>query len=156
MSKKLLTVTLIAGAAFAALVVHVLDQLYYPKTYAFDVADFLKRDVRDQRTRVHGTLVPGTLCRIEEPCGYRFALVDSLARLPKSQALPVSFDGCLVPETFLEQPNQEHDVYVYGERCQSCHEFKATNILTRAGKYDLGEHAAPVLPPLCSTLEPRM
>lgn len=162
MGKRLLAISLVGGAAFAALVVYALDQRY-ARTYAFDVADFLRRDVRDQRARVHGTLVPGTLCRIEEPCGYRFALVDSLtapspvpSRLSPERTLPVSFDGCLVPETFLELPNQEHEVYVDGERCQRCHDFKATNILTRYGKYEAGERSAPALPPLCSTLEPRM
>jgi hypothetical protein len=155
MSKKDLALSLLASAAFAALVVRGLDHLY-PSTFAFDVADFLQRDVRDQRARVHGTLVPGTLCRIEEPCGYRFALVDSLAAPRREPTLPVSFDGCLIPETFLERPNQEHDVYVYGERCQSCHDFKATDILTRARKYVMAERSVPVLPPLCSTLEPRM
>ncbi len=156
MSRKLLAASVAAGAVIVALVMNELERR---KIYELGVSDFLARDLRDRRVRIHGTLVPGTLCRLEEPCGYRFALADALtppsnAHDSAARTLPVSFDGCVVPETFLERPGRDLEVYVSGARCKSCHDFEATGILTRS--YDYAPATSPELPPLCESLTPRM
>jgi hypothetical protein len=155
-NRKHLFTWLAAGAVIVALI-H--DELERRKVYDFGVSDFLARDLRDRRVRIHGLLAKGTLCRIEEPCGYRFTLVD--ARLTQSQSrsqspgtLPVSFDGCVVPDSFVERPGFDVDVWVSGERCQSCHAFQATDIATRS--YYPASPAPPELPPLCDAPTPRM
>ena len=160
MNRKLLAVSLAIAGVMAALA---LSKLEHRTVYDYGVGDFLRRDVREQRVRVHGTLVPGTLCRVDEPCGYRFAIAEqapapSPSYLPDAPTLPISFPGCVVPDSFLARPKQMHDVYVSGERCQSCHEFEATDILTRtySPDYEASAKTPSQLPPLCSALTPRM
>ncbi len=164
MSRKLLFASLAAGIGIAALILGQLEREYM---YSFGVSDFLKRDVRDKRVRVQGTVVPGTLCSIEPDCGYRFAMTDRYspatgdASLPTARPiLPVSFEGCVMPDTFLEHPQRDLDVVVDGQRCQTCHDFQATNIMTRTyGRYEYPGDAEPTplpLPPRCDALTPRM
>jgi hypothetical protein len=134
------------------------------KVYSYSVADFVKRDLRDRRARVQGTLVPGTLCRMDD-CGFRFTLKEpawsyaGAAASPKPwPTLPVSFAGCAILEPFLAQPERDHQVVVFGQRCRACHEFQATDVLTRSYEYQGGAGAVPPLPlpPRCTELSPRM
>jgi hypothetical protein len=157
MSQRVLAISLALAGVLAALVFNELERR---NDYDYGVGDFLRSDVREKRVRVHGTLVPGTLCRIDEPCGYRFAIAEQVptpspSYLPEAPTLPVSFAGCVMPHTFLSHPTQMHDVYVSGERCQNCHEFKATDILTRAHDPELMSEAPKELP-RCDALTPRM
>ena len=147
----------LAGGAVIVALIH--DEIERHKVYIVGVADFLARDLRDRRVQVHGLLAKGTLCRLE-PCGYRFTLVDArMTQSPSaSQApgtLPVSFDGCVVPDSFVEHPGFDVDVYVVGERCQTCHSFNATDIMTRSYLYPASP-TPPKLPPLCDELMPKM
>lgn len=159
MRRKTLPISLALAGVLGALV---MSELESQRIYDYGVSDFLRRDVREKRVRVHGTLVPGTLCRVEESCGYRFAIAEptptpSPSYLPGAPTLPISFEGCVMPETFLERPSQMHDVYVSGERCQSCHEFEASSILTRSdGPYRMDGAAPNELPPRCDASTPRM
>jgi cytochrome c-type biogenesis protein CcmE len=159
MSRKTLVVSF---AVAGGLAVVVMSELERQRVYDYGVSDFLDHDVREQRVRVHGTLVPGTLCRVGETCGYRFAIAEptptpSPSYLPGAPILPINFEGCVMPETFLERPSQMHDVYVSGERCRSCHEFEATNILTRTDSLSrMGAETANELPPKCDASTPRM
>jgi hypothetical protein len=146
----------LAGAIVIVALIH--DEIERRKVYELGVSDFLARDLRDRHVRVRGLMAPGTLCRIE-PCGYRFTLVDTLLTQNQSRSqsramLPVSFEGCVMPDTLLERPGFDVDVWVFGQRCQSCHAFNATDIATRS--YYPASPAPPKLPPLCDELAPRM
>lgn len=70
MSRKLLITALATGIGLDWLI---LREMEGNTVYSYSVADFVKLDVRDKRARVTGTLVPGTLCRMDD-CGYRFTL----------------------------------------------------------------------------------
>jgi cytochrome c-type biogenesis protein CcmE len=158
MSRKVLFASLAAGVGIAALI---LVQLERKPMYTFGVSDFLKRDVRDERVRVQGSVVPGTLCSTGPDCGYRFAITDRYESLGSTRPiLPVSFEGCDMPDNFLEHPQRALDVVVDGQRCQNCHDFQATTVLTRTyGKYEYPSDAEPAplpLPPPCDALKPRM
>jgi hypothetical protein len=144
------------GAAAVVLVALVHDELARRKVYTLGVSDFLARDLSDRRVRVHGVLASGTLCRVEESCGYRLTLVDA-SHEPRETAgtLPINFDGCVIPDALRERPGFDVDVYVVGERCASCHSFNATDILTRS-YLDPTSTPVPELPPLCDALTPRM
>jgi hypothetical protein len=125
----------------------------------------LKRDLRDKRVRVRGTLVPGSLCRLEPDCGYRFSMADPSWYADDASSsglrprLPVSFEGCVVPDPLLEHTTQELPVVVEGQRCQSCHDFQATTVMAPIySPYEYPSDAAPPALPLprCNALTPRM
>jgi cytochrome c-type biogenesis protein CcmE len=120
--------------------------------YSLNVSQFLKRGIVDETVRVQGTLVHGTLCKVTADCGYRFRLQDA------AQDLSVAYDECIVPDTLRDVPGWDVSISVEGERCQSCHDFKATRVFAgHRGKYEiqgpLSQPAAPI--PLCKSL-PRM
>src|SRR5687767_4472665 len=116
MSKKLLAVSL-AGAV--GIVVGAFQLESKPIYYSYRVADFLSRDVRDREVKLEGLLVRGSLCRVEEDCGYRFALTDFLYQ-PDADArvhlptLSVSYDGCILPDTLRDVPGYELSITVQG------------------------------------------
>lgn len=164
MSRKLLAGSLVAGAAIIALAL----RFDTKPIYAYRVGDFLSRDLREQEVRVQGLLVRGSLCKVEEGCGYRFALSDVYARAAGDASSPwsrpslaLSYDGCVIPDTFRDVPGYEITATVQGERCQSCHDFKATQVIAKCpSKYEMRSEGGVHLPaspiPPCSALKPRM
>lgn len=166
MSRKLLVGTLVATASLLTLVFSLGPR---PPGYPMDVAEFMARDLHDERVRVSGTLIHGSLCTARIGCDYRFKLAPRArwttdgAPLPASRAeLSVRYDGCVVPDTFYDRPGVDLGVLVEGERCQGCHAFEASQILTRStGKYetypDGGPRVLPAIPvPRCGPEAPRM
>ncbi|HYJ11121.1 MAG TPA: cytochrome c maturation protein CcmE [Polyangiaceae bacterium] len=160
MSRKLLAASLVAGAA----IIVVAFQFESKPIYSYRVGDFLARDLRAQEVRVGGVLVRGSLCKVEPDCGYRFAIADSLYGGEGSSfsrpTLAVRYEGCVIPDTFRDAPGYDMTVTVQGERCKTCHDFEATQLIVKCpGKYEMypdGGYplAGPV--PLCDALEPRM
>lgn len=165
MSKKLLAGSLAGAVGIVALVFSPLES---KPIYALGVRDFLARDMRDREARVEGRLVHGSLCREEEACGYRFTLADLFdgadagAQVPSSRAmLSVHYEGCVLPDTFRDIPGLDFAITVQGERCQTCHDFAATQVIAKCpGKYELRVDGGPqsMAPPIprCDALEPRM
>ena len=145
MGKKLLVASLLA----AAVVLAVVFGSSKPKVYSVSVSQFLKGGVADQRVRVNGRLVHGTLCRITAECGHRFRLQDA------GQQLSVVYDACVMPDTFRDVPGLDLEITVEGERCQGCHELKATEVMAKCpSKYEMnGPYFRPIAPiPLCKSL----
>jgi cytochrome c-type biogenesis protein CcmE len=165
MSRKLLIGTLLAGAGALALVFGLGKS---PAIYSYGVSDFLSRSLWDQRVRVQGTLAHGTMCRVAADCGYRFTLqgrptlnADGAPEAASSHDLSVSYDSCVVPDTFRDVPWLDLEIVVEGELCQSCHDFKATQVIAKcSGKYEMNRAGGPysVTPPmpLCKARTPRM
>ena len=162
MSRKLLAASL---AGCAGIWLWALLPLGAKPIYAYSVQDFLARELRDQRVRVSGELVPGSLCRARADCGYRFAIADHAGRSAAAaqQELPlslwVSYESCALPDTFRDVPGYAISLTVEGERCQTCHDFQATRVFAKcSGKYeklgDAGARPAARPPPLCQALEP--
>jgi len=160
MSKKLLIGSLVLSAGILALAAGPLR----PKPrYTRSVVDVLKHDIRDERTRVQGVLVKGSLCEIEPGCGYRFKMADSYWNDPigpKPTELSVLYEACVIPDTFRDVPGLDVELTVEGERCQTCHDFKADQIMAKCpSKYQMyldGGHPSSKPPPRCSELTPRM
>jgi hypothetical protein len=159
MSRRLLIAVLATGVGLVWLT---LSELESNTVYSYRVADFVKRDLRDKRARVQGTLVPGTLCRMDD-CGYRFTLREPSWSYGGSAfvsepplTLPVAFPGCVMLEPLLQQPERDHDVIVFGQRCQACHEFQATDVWTRAYEGSAKDDPPWPPPPRCTELSPRM
>ena len=135
------------------------------KIYLYSVAEYLKRDVRDERVRVRGLLVKGTLCEIEPGCGYRFKIGnDPWSSSPdpappgKHAELSVHYDRCVTPDTLRDIPGWDVFVTVEGQRCQTCHAFEADEVMAR-GPYKYGPdggrlHVKPL--PRCRDVTPRM
>ena len=149
MGKKLLVASLLAAALVLALVFGLSEK----PIYSVGVSEFLKRGMADQTVRVRGRLVHGTLCKVTAECGYRFTLDDATA-----QQLSVADEECIVPDTFREMPGLDVYVTVEGERCQGCHDFKATRVYVKgSGKYEYNSPwSGPAAPlPLCKSV-PRM
>jgi cytochrome c-type biogenesis protein CcmE len=160
MSRKLLAASLVAGAAILVVVF----QSESEPVYSYRVGEFLARDLRAREVRVKGMLVRGSLCKVEPDCGYRFAIADSLYSEEGSPvsppALAVSYDGCTIPDTFRDVPGYDIQIAAQGERCKTCHDFKATQLIAKCpGKYEMytdgGYPPAPPIP-LCDALKPRM
>ncbi|HKY34702.1 MAG TPA: cytochrome c maturation protein CcmE [Polyangiaceae bacterium] len=163
MSKKLLAASLAAGAGILVVAFR------FESKPMYRVGDFLARDVRDQEVKVQGLLVRGSLCRVQSDCGFRFSIADHLYQSDaishsrwSRPTLAVSHDGCFLPDTFRDQPGvAEVTVTVQGERCQTCHDFKATQLMAKCScKYEMGAdggvHFQAPTPPLCDALKPRM
>jgi cytochrome c-type biogenesis protein CcmE len=165
MSRKLLIGTLLAGAGALALVFTLGPPT---RIYSMGVSEFVARRISDQPVRVVGTLVHGTLCKVDASCGYRFHLQGrprwnaDVAEPGLRTELSVRYDGCLVPDTFREVPGLDLEVVVEGEQCQGCHDFAASQIMTRSGgKYEMnpdgGPRVYPTSPmPRCRAHTPRM
>lgn len=154
MNRKLLAASLLTAASVLALV-FVPDR--EPLVYSMSVSEFLSRGLWDRKVRIQGTLVHGSLCKVEPQCGYRFTIQDTFpwrpdggASLPSAQQLRVRYDECLIPDTFREVPGLDLKLTVEGERCRTCHAFTATSIVTRSsGRYEIREKAAqPPGPPM--------
>lgn|GEM_PF-6674824 len=75
----------------------------------------------------------------------------------RGQQLSVASDEGVIPDTFLDVPGLDIDITVEGERCQSCHDFKATRIMAKCPpKYEMkGYWPRPAPTPLCPAL-PRL
>jgi cytochrome c-type biogenesis protein CcmE len=135
MSRKLLAGTLLLGAS----ILYAVFSLGRPKpVYSRSVSEFLAHPIRDEAVRIQGSLVPGSLVRLDEPCEYRFRLVDRWS--PSTDAAPsaarpelsVRYPRCIVPDTFRDTPGFEGAVVtVEGKMCQSCHHFEASEIYAK-------------------------
>jgi cytochrome c-type biogenesis protein CcmE len=146
MRDKLLMGTLLVGAGTFVFVLWGLvgpKAIYSRSTYS--VSKFLANPVHDTTVRVRGTLVHGTLCKVDQPCEYRFRIAEyhlpSVGEPPPRQTVPklsVSYSECLAPDTFREIPGVDVDITVEGELCATCHTFQASQIMTNAGKYKMG------------------
>jgi cytochrome c-type biogenesis protein CcmE len=159
MSRKLLAASLVAGAA----IIVVVFQFESKPMYSYGVRDFLARDLRGREVRVGGVLVRGSLCKVEPDCGYRFAIADLYRQDGSSLSQPtlaVSYDGCVIPDTFRDVPGYDITVTVQGERCKTCHDFEATQLIAKCpAKYEMYTDGGypPARPvPLCDALKPRM
>lgn len=142
MSRKVLLGTLLVNAAVLGLV---FETNVTRPIYSVGVADFLTPPRSDERVRVRGTLVHGSLCKVEQPCEYRFALSD------RGQSLTVSYESCVVPDTFRDVPGLDLQVTVEGERCQGCHDFEASLVVAQCpAKYEMNASGAPLPIPRCS------
>lgn len=128
MSRKLLLGTLLVSAGALAVVFG--TKVARPM-YSLGVADFHARPRWDERVRLNGTLVRGTLCKVDEPCEYRFRMSD------RGESLSVSYESCVIPDTFRDVPGTDVEVRVEGEQCQGCHDFEASAIMAMSlGKFE--------------------
>jgi cytochrome c-type biogenesis protein CcmE len=164
MSRKLLAAALAGGAA----IIVVAFQFESKPIYGYRVGEFLARDLRDREVKVEGLLVRGSLCKVEKDCGYRFSITDyfyapdaAAASYEPPPTLAVSYDGCIIPDTFRDVPGYDVTVTMQGERCQTCHDFKATQIMAKCpSKYQIpvdgGVYPSATPTPLCDALKPRM
>ena len=129
MSRKLLVGTVLVAAGVLAAVFG----LSSPKSvYARSVSEFAAHPDYDQPARVYGSLVPGSLCRRDHPCEYRFRLSD------RGSQLSVHYPQCVVPDTFRVQPGIDLLLTVEGTLCANCHQFEASSLLVKmSGKYEV-------------------
>jgi cytochrome c-type biogenesis protein CcmE len=138
MSRKLLVGSLVTAASALVLI---LGTSKPRAMYSFGVSDFMAHPRGDERVRVSGALVHGTLCNVGGRCEYRFSLSD------RGQALAVSFEGCVVPDTFRDVPWLDVEVTVEGEYCQRCHAFKASSLMAKCpAKYEMKTNGYPYGP----------
>jgi cytochrome c-type biogenesis protein CcmE len=104
--------------------------------YSMPVDDFVAKraDMVERRVRIEGELAPGTLVKRDKPCEYRFRIKGV------SQALPVRYAQCVVPDTFRDVP--EGGVEVTAEGALSADgNFEATLIMAKcSSKYDPETH----------------
>jgi cytochrome c-type biogenesis protein CcmE len=126
-SKRLLALSL-CGTAAVLFVVFGLDR---PRVvHALPVSRFMARPLLDRTVRVSGQLVRGSLCRVSEPCEYRFRLEEG------GQSLQVSHPACTLPDTLRDAPGYDVEVQVEGELCGNCHAFESSSVLAKGpGKY---------------------
>jgi len=132
-SRRLLAGTVLIAASILALVFGSSD----PKpVYASSVAQFLKHPRHDILVRVEGTLVHGSLCKVQTPCEFRFRMADRSSpgaseASSSSPTLSVRYPSCVAPDTFREIPGSELFTLIEGELCATCHVFQASQILAK-------------------------
>jgi cytochrome c-type biogenesis protein CcmE len=120
MSRKLLVASLLAGV-----LVLVFGTNMTRPIYSFRVSQFVAQPRWNERVRVTGALVHGSLCKVDDPCEYRFSVSD------RSTTIAVSYEGCIVPDTFRGLPWLDVEVTAEGERCQGCHALKASSLMAK-------------------------
>lgn len=130
----------------------------HERVYSLSVSQVVKGERYDETVRVSGELVAGSLCRVDDPCGYRFALgqvgpATETAGAPRPE-LRVRYDSCVVPDNFWDEPGVPVDVTVYGERCKTCRDFTATELAVRTTRayalHGKGVRPAAYRAPLCA------
>jgi cytochrome c-type biogenesis protein CcmE len=131
----LLVPLVMAAAAIVALVlVGMQDKGMYSKTVDVLVAE--KAKFVNKPVRAEGNLVHGSLVKKDSPCEYRFTIEKNGAEIP------VSFMGCVVPDTFRDVPNVNVEVTVGGE-LRPNGQFDATEVLAKCpSKYEMQQKAA--------------
>ena len=130
----LLVPLVMAAAAVVALVlVGMQDKGMYSKPVDVLVAE--KAKFVNKPVRAEGNLVHGSLVKRDSPCEYRFTVEKNGA------AIPVSYMGCVVPDTFRDVPNVDVQVTVGGELRPNGH-FEATEVLAKCpSKYEMQQKA---------------
>jgi cytochrome c-type biogenesis protein CcmE len=131
----LLVPLVMAAAAIVALVlVGMQDKGMYSKPVDILVAE--KAKFVNKPVRAEGNLVHGSLVKRESPCEYRFTIEKNGAEIP------VSFAGCVVPDTFRDVPGVDVGVTVEGE-LRPNGQFDATQVLAKCpSKYEMKQKAA--------------
>jgi len=102
--------------------------------YSVGVDQLMKDPARyNQRSvRVKGMLVKGTLARRDEPCEYRFKLVEH------GTELAVQHPSCVVPDTFRDMPGMDVEVQAEGKLSDDGKSFVSTNIVAKCpSKYEM-------------------
>ena len=102
--------------------------------YSVGVDQLMKDPARyNQRSvRVKGMLVKGTLARRDEPCEYRFKLVE------RGTELSVHHPSCVVPDTFRDMPGMDVEVQAEGKLGEDGTTFVSTNIVAKCpSKYEM-------------------
>lgn len=109
-----------------------------PTPLQLGVAEFLRRPLFDEQVFLNGFLVPGSLCRVSDPCELRFRVTDRAAvpgsAAPRGHTLAVSFPSCLIPRPMRSNSGGEVEVIVGGQVCATCHDFQASDVLARAAQ----------------------
>ena len=130
----LLVPLVMSAAAIVALVlVGMQDKGMYSKPVDILVAE--KAKFVNKPVRAEGNLVHGSLVRRDSPCEHRFTIEKNGAEIP------VSFMGCVVPDTFRDVPNVDVEVTVAGE-LRPNGQFDATEVLAKCpSRYDMDKRA---------------
>ena len=139
MSRRLLAGTLVLGAAILVAVFQIEGR---KPVFAYGLEKFLAHPIRDKQVRLEGDLVPGSLCRIESPCGFEFRMVDRWFRSDAGTSarpeLAVRYSRCIVPDTFRDIPGWEMSLVVEGTLCTGCHVFEASQLIAKCpSKYEM-------------------
>ena len=134
--RLLLAGTLVLGA----IVLTVVFAFAKPnRVYARSVSEFVRQPILDNRVRLEGMLLEGSLCKAIDKCEYRFRLTEPRGSAsPGSRSkLEVRYGGCVIPDTFRDISGFDLMVTVEGELCEDCSYFKATNIMAKCpSKYE--------------------
>jgi cytochrome c-type biogenesis protein CcmE len=102
--------------------------------YSVGVDQLMKDPARyNQRSiRAKGMLVKGTLAKRDEPCEYRFKIVEH------GTELAVHHPSCVVPDTFRDMPGMDVEVQAEGKLAEDGKTFVSTNIIAKCpSKYEM-------------------
>ncbi|RYZ08166.1 MAG: cytochrome c maturation protein CcmE [Myxococcales bacterium] len=102
--------------------------------YSVGVDQLLKESARykDRSVRAKGMLVKGTLARRDDPCEYRFKLIEN------GSVLEVHHPACVVPDTFKDMPGMEVEVQAEGRLSDDGKTFVSNNIIAKCpSKYEM-------------------
>lgn len=102
--------------------------------YSTGVDQLMKEPARykERSLRVKGMLVKGTLARRDDPCEYRFKLIEG------QSVLAVQHPSCVVPDTFKDMPGMEVEVQAEGKLADDGKTFISNNIIAKCpSKYEM-------------------
>jgi cytochrome c-type biogenesis protein CcmE len=121
-------------AIVAGILVLVFTSFKGAAIYSVGVDQLMKEPARyaQRSIRVKGMLVKGTLARRDEPCEYRFRLVEH------GTELPVQHPSCVVPDTFKDMPGMDVEVQAEGKLADDGKTFVSTAIVAKCpSKYEM-------------------
>jgi cytochrome c-type biogenesis protein CcmE len=102
--------------------------------YSMGVDQLVKEQSRysARSLRVKGMLVKGSLTRRDEPCEYRFKLIEN------GSVLSVQHPSCVVPDTFKDMPGMDVEVQAEGKLAADGKAFVSNNIIAKCpSKYEM-------------------
>ncbi len=102
--------------------------------YSVGVDQLVKEPARygERAIRVKGMLMKGTLTRRDDPCEYRFKLIENDA------VLSVQHPSCVVPDTFKDMPGMDVEVQAEGKLAADGKAFISNNIVAKCpSKYEM-------------------
>lgn len=135
--KRLLLVIPLVMAA-AAIVALVLAGLQDKGMYSKSVDELMAEKAKfvNRPVRAEGMLVHGSLEKKVDPCEFRFRLEKNGVQVP------VSYKGCIVPDTFKDVPDVDVGVTIEGELLAD-NSLEARNVLAKCpSKYEMDNKAA--------------
>jgi cytochrome c-type biogenesis protein CcmE len=111
--------------------------------WARPVGNLDLKELAGRNLRVQGKLKPGTLMRRDDPCEYKFVVMDADVKGAEGKELAVSLPRCTIPDNFKDVPGMLTEVTVEGKVNAAGDSYEASNVMAKCPtKYEMQQRQA--------------